>query len=104
MNLFTAHITLKLYQNVGSIVIFTFWIYIIIQSIGGVNDYKKASGKSFTYLFNPFNNRQLKSDRKQNKDLACVVKKFKSRGKKLFFLWALVCVLYVIGAAIIAHS
>ena len=92
---------MRIYLTVGPIIISLLWIYIIIENLRGIRKIKKASGRSYSSLFNVFNYRRNRLDRSADAALQKAYDHQKRRLRKLFIIWIIACFGYVVIAAII---
>lgn len=92
---------MKIYHIAGPVIMFLLWIYILIEGLKGLRKIKNASGRSYFFLFNVFNYRQIVRDKNSNDDLKKVYDDQRKRSRRLFLVWAISCFAYVIIAAII---
>jgi uncharacterized membrane protein YhaH (DUF805 family) len=97
----TANLTMKEYLTYAPIIIFLVWIYIVVTSFKTFNVFKKASGKSYISLLNPLNTIKLKEQIKGNKELEEAYISHKRSAKKLFWIWLLTVIIFMIVSAII---
>jgi hypothetical protein len=95
------NLTMKEYLTYAPIIIFLVWIYIVVTSFKTFNNFKKSSGKSYISLLNPLNAAKLKQDIKNNKELEEAYISHKRNAKKLFWIWLLTIVTFMIVSAIV---
>ena len=96
--------TLQKYQHYGGIVIFCIWIYIAIQLIRDTLNFRKVAAEKNVKLFKYFSHFKLREEIKKDDELDAAYKFYRRRGLRLFALWILVAIIFVLGTAIIKNS
>ena len=97
------NITLKEYQYYGSFVIFFLWIFIAIQLIRDSLNFRKVAREKNVEIFKYFSLLTVRRQIKKDTELDAAYKFYRKRGFRLFALWVLACIAFVVGAAIIKN-
>ena len=92
---------MKEYLTYAPIIFIVVWLYIVVKNFKTFNDFKKASGKSYISLLNPLNAVKFKQDIKNNKELEEAYIAHKRSAKKLFWIWLLTVIIFMIVSVIV---
>jgi len=93
--------TMKEYLTYAPFSIFLVWVYIVIQSFKSFREFKKASGKTYTSLLNPLLLQKLKQETRDHKELQEAYILHKRKSKKLFLIWILCLVIFMIVSFVV---
>lgn len=96
-----VNLNMKEYLTYAPIIIFIVWIYISVKSFKTFYDFKRSSGKSYLSLLNPLNAAKIKQDIKNNKELEEAYITHKKNAKKLFWIWILTLIIFMIVSTIV---
>jgi hypothetical protein len=90
-----AILNMHLYLFYSPIIIFLVWLYLLSRNVQSLRQIKKLSGKSYFYIFTvlPFSTDQ---NTPYNNELEEAIANHKRLSKKLFKIWAVTILIYII--------